>query len=49
MSGFLYGFSAKSHGRRVHGLTKPPFATPIVQVGDVGEHVIDPVFRKSRT
>lgn len=28
-------------------LTESPLSTPIVQIGDVGEHVIDPVIAES--
>ena len=30
-------------------LTESPFSTPVVQVGDVGEHVVKPVICQFRT
>lgn len=32
----------------ISGLTESPLSTPVVQIGDVGEHVINPVIRESR-
>ena len=31
----------------VGGLTESPLSTPVVQIGDVGEHVINPINCKS--
>ena len=33
----------------ISGLTESPFSTPVVQVGDVGEHVVNPTIGQSHT
>ena len=41
-------FSAKKPAAAgVRGLTESPLSPPVVQIGDVGEHVINPVICKS--
>ena len=43
-----HGISVKS-ATGVSGPTETPFSTPVVQVGNVSEHVINPVIGQART